>query len=191
MTGAIPDGFPLLEGLPTDGAQTLPGRRWGRRGPQRNWDPDRFPLALATCDNAGAPAGMPTPTDALYAAWFDTKSAHDRQLMVFVSADQALTWAEMLSSAFACKREKEGDISVFYEPFAAGPGRADVIQGWVTRHEWRGRPGPAGVVLVVVKGRAVLLSKFYAGEGSQIDRPESIRMRARQLKRIATIIEVM
>ena len=191
MSGVIPPGFPLLRGLPTDQEQTLPGRQWGRLGATRAWDPGRFPLDLATCDNAGPPDGMPGPTDTLYAAWYDVASAHDRQLMVFASVQEARTWADMLSSAFSCKRETEGDVTVFYEPYSERSRSADVIQAWVTRNELRGRPAPAGVVHIVVKGRAVLLSKFYAGEGSQVDREESARMQDRQFNRIATVVEAM
>lgn len=191
LTGVISEGFPLLEGLPSDDETTLPGRQWGRQGPQREWDPDRFPLAMSTCGNAGPPAGMPTPTDSLYAAWFDLKSAHDRQLMVFAGADQARSWVEMLSSVFSCKRETQGEVVTFYEPFMEDPGNADVIRGWVTRQEWKGRPAPAGVVHVVVKGRAVLLGKYFAGEGSRVDQAESTRMQDRVFKGMAAIIEAM
>ncbi|QIK66271.1 hypothetical protein G7072_07845 [Nocardioides sp. HDW12B] len=187
----IPADFPLLRGLPTDDEQTSPGGQWGRHGPTREWDADRFPLDLVTCDNAGLPDGLPDVADTLYAAWYDVASAHDRQLMVFASADEARTWAESVSSAFSCERETEGDVTVFYEPYSERSKSADLVQAWVTRHELQGRPGPAGVVHVVVKERAVLLSKFYAGEGSQVDREESARMQDRQFNRIAAVVNAM
>lgn len=147
---AIPDSFPLLDGLPTDDEAS--GERFGRQGPSRGLDP----IVLEACDRS--PTGLPTAVETLRAAWRDVAGAQERALMTFGSEEEAQLYAESVTRFFLeCGSETTGGATKVYH-VSQEDGVGDYAGSAVMGVEVDGEPAVGMQIVQAVRvGRAVLL----------------------------------
>lgn len=145
---AIPDDFPLLDGLPTAAAT----RGFGRFGPNR----DAKPVGIVACDDEVV--ATPQTADLLRAGWTDPAEERQRQLMTFADEQSAQDYVELVRQAHTCPAQRvQAGVERVRSVVDAGLGDTGFVA--VTRHVVRGRPGPGFRVTDVVRvGSAVLVS---------------------------------
>lgn len=162
---AIPDTFPLLDGLPGDDEAT--DERFGRQGPSRGLDP----IALEAC--GFSPSGLSAPAETLRAAWRDVPGAQERALMTFASEHEAQLYAESVTRFFLeCGSETSGGVTKEYH-VSEEPGFGDYAGSAVMGVEVDGEPGLGMQVVQAIRvGQAVLLVKATEEENIVVDATE-------------------
>lgn len=155
LTGAIPDDFPLEEGLPT----SQENGAVGLEGPSHDLD-----LAVHNLENTlqacgVAPSGLPEPVDTLYAGHRTPAEGILRQLMTFDSADQAQAYVDGTIAPFAaCPEDTDAQgVSKVYE--VTNPDLGDATAVSAMRNEVDGEPGIGYQFVQLTRvGQAVLLT---------------------------------
>jgi hypothetical protein len=147
---AIPDSFPLAEGLPSE----------GREGPSRDLDTAPYNLegAFTACNSTMA--DLPEASDTLYAGSRAASTANLRELMTFASPQVAQRFVDAVAGVFAsCPNDVDDQgVGKIYE-LSEVSDYGDYGVATVMRLELDGQPAPgAQVVLAVRSGQSVLLS---------------------------------
>ena len=163
-SGAIPAGFPLAAGWPSDAE---PGADHGLAGPSRS-------LAAFTYRACGADLPTPAVLDHLRASWSNPEDYRTRQLYLLDDADGAVAYVTAVRDFYAaCPEEDTGDglgqVAVTGVRATRVGGQSYAV---VRSFELSGNPTIGLEVLHVVRlGRAVLIdtaSNEGSGEESRV-----------------------
>lgn len=181
----IPADFPLLSGYPED-SEAEPGE--GRRGPNRTMKP----IVPEAC---GKRVPLPDHTDRLRAAWTNPEDYRDRQLVTFVDAASAQTYAEQVIDLFrACPEEATSDelessrhITVASSDLGDRAAAASVLY----RHG--GNPVPGLTTWHVVRVGASVLLSVTSNEGGAGPDPnqQAADHRRSDARAIAEVVDAM
>ncbi|MDN4173698.1 hypothetical protein QWY28_12125 [Nocardioides sp. SOB77] len=155
---AVPDGFPLLDGWPTESE----GGEFGLAGPTRDG------LDVLEPEACGAVAEVPEHTDLVRGGYSNPEDYRQRQLVTFATEEEADAYVDAVLAIF------EDCIDLVVEDGSRRltqlvtdvSGTGDRAGGAVTRYERDGEPIPGMSTLLVVRvGSAVLLAT-HDTEGS-------------------------
>lgn len=150
LTGAIPDDFPVAEGLPSGGALDGPAH-------EIELAPYNLDNTLRAC--GVRPGGLPAPVDTLYAGHRTPAEGILRQLMTFDSADEAQAYVDGTIAPFADCPEDTSDARVTRLYEVTNPDLGDDTAVAAMRVEVDGEPGIGYQFVQVTRvGQAVLLS---------------------------------
>ncbi|MBA2954006.1 hypothetical protein GON03_06715 [Nocardioides sp. MAH-18] len=185
LTGAIPDTFPLEEGLPTD-----PQGGVGIEGPSHDLDlaPYNLENTLQACGIG--PQNLPEPVDTLDAGYRSPAMGILRQLRTFESAADAEAYAEGVMAPFAaCPEDADNrGVSKVYE--VTGEDAGDQASSAVMRVEVDGEPGIGFQLVQVVRVGQAVLQTLVVNDGEQLEQTPD-ELRATYLEDSQSVIDAM
>lgn len=166
-TGAahvIPDGFPLLDGLPVHAPVEAPS--YGATGPNRTLPP----LEPTAC---GRTVAVAPHVDLLRGGWSNAEDSRERQLVAFASRTEAASYVEDVLDLYrACPQEEfvtePGGTRTTVVPIDLSPdaGAATV------QSVYDGHPQPGLMTVLVVRVESYVLVSLTSNEGGGGPAPE-------------------